>query len=142
MIGWHSDNPDTPVSFQQSLWLLSCLLAYFSAPTYPTVMAWSNHYLIPSSVVIAIIDLGIGAGFLAATWIGGLLIYDCITTAIFSFTLSFAALMVLITVLLQVYANVSMKAMNIEYNKDMSYPSEICEPDERPPLINLASADI
>ena len=99
-------------------------------------MAWSNHYLIPTGVVIAIIDLGIGAGSFAATWIGGLLFDDYGATAIFYLSLSFAVLMVLITVPLQVYANVSVTAMNKKYAKDMSNPSEISEPDERSPLIN------
>ena len=99
-------------------------------------MAWSNHYLIPTGVVIAIIDLGIGAGSFAATWIGGLLFDDYGATAIFYLTLSLVALMVLITVPFQVDANVSVKAMNKKYAKDMSYPSQISETDERSPQIN------
>ena len=121
---------------QLNLWLLSCLLSFLSSPTYPTLLAWCNQYIIPSGFVISIIDIGIGAGNFSATWIGGLLFDNFGASAIFYLSLCSAIVMVVIIVPLQVYAHYSGKARGRELSavKRSSFPEE--EPTKNSPLMN------
>ena len=73
-------------------------------------MAWCNQYIIPSGFVVAIIDIGIGAGNFSAAWIGGLLFDNFGASAIFYLSLCSAIVMVVIIVPLQAYAHYSGKA--------------------------------
>ena len=57
-------------------------------------MAWSNKYLAPSGVLLAVIDLGIGAGNISAIWIGGYLFDNYGGLYIFYMPLGFAVSMV------------------------------------------------
>ena len=84
------------------LWILSNVLSFVAAPTYSTVMVWSNQYLKPTGVVVAIIDLGIGVGNFSATWLGGFLFDNFGGQYIFYLSLLFAAFMLCIIVPLQI----------------------------------------
>ena len=121
---------------QLNLWLLSCLLSFLSSPTYPTLLAWCNQYIIPSGFVISIIDIGIGAGNFSATWIGGLLFDNYGASAIFYLSLCSAIVMVVIIVPLQVYAHYSVKARDRQVAgvNSGSFPDR--EQTEKSPFIN------
>ena len=91
-----------PAIFQLSLWILTSLLAFIAAPTYPTVLAWSNHYIKPASIVLGIIELGSGLGTFSATWIGGYLFHHFGGRYIFLLSLMFAVIIIIVIVPLQI----------------------------------------
>ena len=99
-------------------------------------MAWSNKYLAPSGVVLAIIDLGIGTGAFSGTWIGGWLFDTHGALAVFYLSLAFALLVFCVIIALQIWAHLCIKVGDIRTAESHNRESASVEPDEDSPLIN------
>jgi predicted MFS family arabinose efflux permease len=54
-------------------WILSGLCGMWAGPAYPSIVAWTNSYIEVHGYVMAIIDLGIGAGTFISSWLCGYL---------------------------------------------------------------------
>ena len=93
--GLHSD---------ASLWTLTCLLVFFTAPTYPTVMAWADRYIEVTGAVVAMIDIGIGLGGFTALFITGNLFQNHGSQAVLTFALILAVLVTAVYLPLQLIA--------------------------------------
>ena len=58
-----------PIEF----WVLSGMCGLWCGPAYPSIVAWANNYLEVHGYIMAIIDLGIGAGTFISSWLCGYL---------------------------------------------------------------------
>ena len=85
-----------------SLWLLTCSLVMFTAPTYPTVMAWADRYVEVTGAVVAIIDIGIGLGGFIALVISGSLFQNQGPQAVLTFGFVLGILLTCVYVPMQV----------------------------------------
>ena len=90
--GLHSD---------AALWTLSCSLVFFTAPTYPTAMAWADRYIEVTGSVVAMIDIGIGLGGFTALFITGNLFQNHGSQAVLKFGLALAVLVTAVYLPLQ-----------------------------------------
>ena len=126
---------------QVQLWVLVCVLSVFSAPTYPTIMAWVNHYMPVTGLVMASIDIGIGAGSFSALWVGGYIFDHYGAAYIFYLSVTSAAVLVLSVTSLQMAAlHWTRPSVTSTTAGNTSADHEHCnsdsEVDETSPLIN------
>ena len=119
------------------LWIIVCFLGVFSAPTYPSVMSWANFYIPVSGLVVAAIDIGIGAGAFSGTWVGGYIFDHLGPIYIFYVAVAFSVTLLVILLIMQIigYINKKRNSKDMSKDEDNSLPyDDNC--DERTPLIN------
>ena len=100
---------------QLSFSILVCVCSFFMQPLYPALMAWSNRYIEVTGLVVAVIDTGIGIGYLLSSWISGIVYQRFGAQSILYFSLSCSAVVLAIAILMQVRSSYHGDRFNKKY---------------------------
>ncbi|XP_064600804.1 sodium-dependent glucose transporter 1A-like [Liolophura sinensis] len=90
-------------SSKVGMWVSACLLGIFSAPIWPSGLAWADRYVRVKASVVAVTDVGAGIGGSICMWVAGHLVQLNRTHVYLCVASSGCACAIIIVTLLQIY---------------------------------------